>query len=311
MRIVFAGTPRFAVPTLQRLIHSPAELTAVYTQPDRPAGRGRLLTPGPVKQLAQEHGLPVVQPATLKEECVQLQLADFAPDMMVVVAYGLILPEQILNMPKLGCLNVHASLLPRWRGAAPIARAIEAGDRRTGVTIMLMDSGLDTGGIIASSEIEIDQSDNSETLHDKLADLGADLLVRSLPGYVSGDLLPAAQDDKAATYAQKLSKSECAIDWSRTAASIRNKVRALYPWPVAHTYHGGNRLRILNVVISHKADGERLTHGTICRVEKSGVDVVCGSGVLTVTRLQRDHGRPLPVSEFINGYAMAPGDLLQ
>ncbi len=311
VRIVFAGTPQFAVPALQRLIDNGAEITAVYTQPDRRAGRGRRLRSSPVKLLAQEQGLPVVQPVTLKEGSARLRMEAFEPDVVIVVAYGQILPTQILDLPKLGCLNVHASLLPRWRGAAPIARAIEAGDRTTGVTLMQMDSGLDTGAIIANSEIELDQTDNSASLHDKLAILGADLLVRSLPAYVTGELKPVAQDDRAATYAPKLSKSEANIDWSGTATDIRNKVRALNPWPGAHTCHRGNRLRILQAEIGHADDGRRIRHGTICNVEKSGVDVVCGEGVLRVIRLQRDDGKALHVGDFINGYPLQQGELLQ
>ncbi len=311
MRIVFAGTPQFAVPALKSLIDSGAEITAVYTQPDRRAGRGRRLRSSPVKLLALEHGLAVVQPATLKEESTRLQMEALEPDVVVVVAYGQILPTEILNLPKLGCLNVHASLLPRWRGAAPIARAIEAGDRITGVTLMQMDAGLDTGAIIATSEIEVDQTDNSASLHDKLANLGADLLVRSLPAYVRGELKTVAQDDRAATYAPKLSKSEGNIDWSGSAANIRNKVRAFNPWPIAHTRHRGNRIRILQAEIGHADDGQRIPHGTICNVEKTGVDVACGEGVLRVTRLQRDDGRALAVVDFINGYPLRQGELLQ
>lgn len=311
MRIVFAGTPQFAVPALKSLIDLGAQITAVYTQPDRRAGRGRRLRSSPVKLLAQEHGLTVVQPATLKEESTRLQMAALEPDVMIVVAYGQILPTQILNLPKVGCLNVHASLLPRWRGAAPIARAIEAGDQITGVTLMQMDSGLDTGAIIAKSEIEVDETDNSASLHDKLAILGADLLVSSLPSYVCGELKPVAQDAAAATYAPKLSKSEANIDWSGSATNIRNKVRAFNPWPIAHTRHRGNRIRILQAEIGHAGDGKRIPHGTICNVEKSGVDVVCGEGVLTVTRLQRDDGRALAVVDFINGYPLRQGELLQ
>ena len=308
MRIVFAGTPQFAVPALKHLIDSGAKIAAVYTQPDRRAGRGRRLRSSPVKLLAGKHGLPVVQPATLKEEGARME--GFEPDMVVVVAYGQILPTRILDLPKLGCLNVHASLLPRWRGAAPIARAIEAGDRITGVTLMQMDSGLDTGAIIATSKIEVDQADHTASLHDKLATLGADFLMRSLPAYVSGELKPVAQDNRAATYAPKLSKNEANIDWSGSATDIHNKVRAFNPWPVAHTRHRGNRLRILQAEIGD-ADDKRVPHGTICRVDKSGVEVVCGEGVLRVTRLQRDDGRALPVGDFINGYPLQQGEILQ
>jgi methionyl-tRNA formyltransferase len=308
MRIVFAGTPKFAVPALQRLIDSGAKIAAVYTQPDRRAGRGRRLRSSPVKLLALEHGLPVVQPVTLNKEGARME--GFEPDMVVVVAYGQILPIQILGLPKLGCLNVHASLLPRWRGAAPIARAIAAGDRTTGVTLMQMDSGLDTGAIIASSKIKVDQADDTASLHDKLANLGADLLVRALPAYVSGELKPVAQDNRAATYAPKLSKSEADIDWSGTATDIRNKIRAFNPWPVAHTRHRGNRLRILQAEIGN-ADDKRVPQGTICRVDKSGVEVVCGDGVLRLTRLQRDDCRALAAGDFINGYPLQRGETLQ
>lgn len=310
MRVVFAGTPQFAVPTLKGLIDAGIEVAAVCTQPDRPAGRGRHLAPSPVKRIATEHSLPVVQPVSLREESARAVLHSFAPTVLVVVAYGLILPEEILGLPPFGCVNVHASLLPRWRGAAPIARAIQAGDTMSGITIMKMDSGLDTGPIIAQSEVPIAEEDDSATLHDTLGQVGADLLVATLPKYISGALKLVDQDDSAATYAPKLSKTEGRIDWQRPASEIRNQVRAFNPWPVAFAFHCGERIRILSAQISMDST-DNLAVGSICRVGKKGIEVACGEGVLRLMQLQRDGGKPLSAGDFINGYPLKQGDRLQ
>ncbi len=310
-RIVFAGTPEFAVPVLRRLIDNGLNLVGVYTQPDRPSGRGRRISRSPVKLLAIEYALPVMQPVTFKEAAVCREFRMLRPDIMIVAAYGQILPTSILDVPKYGCLNVHASLLPRWRGAAPVARAIEAGDTTTGITIMLMDAGMDTGAVIAKSEINVDHSDNSVTLMEKLAALGAEVLLRCLPDYLSGELTPVPQDEVHATYAPKLKKSEAPIDWARSAEDIRNKIRALNPWPVAHTKHQGNRIRVLEAEITNDTDtGAPETCGSVCRVDKRGIAVACGQGMLRLTKLQRDHGKPLPARDFLNGYSIAKGDRL-
>lgn len=308
MRVVFAGTPQFAVPTLNGLVDAGIAVVAVYTQPDRPAGRGRQLTPSPIKRLAEQHKLTVLQPISLKTEDAVSVLDDFSADILVVVAYGLILPAQILNVPKFGCVNVHASLLPRWRGAAPIPRAIEAGDSVSGITIMKMDTGLDTGPIIASRQVAIGEQDNAATLHDRLAETGAKLLVEVLPAYVSGAIQCTAQDHAAATYAPKLSKAEGRIDWRRPALQILNQIRAFNPWPVTFTFHADERIRILDAQISSVT--EESTAGSVCCANKEGVHVVCGEGALQLMRLQRNGGKPLSAQEFLNGYSLQRGDSL-
>ena len=310
MRVVFAGTPQFAVPTLNSLINAGIEVRAVYTQPDRPAGRGRKLIASPVKRLAQDHSIPVMQPVSLREGTAVKVLESFAPEVLVVVAYGLILPRQILIVPPFGCVNVHASLLPRWRGAAPIPRAIEAGDSVSGITIMKMDSGLDTGPIIEQREVAVDDEDNSATLHNKLAQVGAELLVETLPRYINGATELLDQDNLDATYANKLSKAEAQIDWQRSAFKLRNQVRAFNPWPIAFTYHRGERIRILRARIADEASSD-LAAGTIRHVGKEGIDVSCGEGVLSLKELQREGGKPLSAGDFINGYPLEKGERFQ
>ena len=310
MRVVFAGTPQFAVPTLNSLIDAGFEISAVYTQPDRPAGRGRQLLASPVKRVAEDHSISVMQPVSLGEEAESEVLQSFAPEVLIVVAYGLILPSHILNVPTLGCVNVHASLLPRWRGAAPIPRAIEAGDLVSGITIMKMDAGLDTGPIVAMREIPIDDEDNSATLHDKLSHVGAELLVETLPAYVSGAAKPVEQDDRNATYANKLSKAEARIDWQRPAFDIKNQIRAFNPWPIAFTFHQGERIRILHAQIAGEVSN-RFTPGSICNVTKEGIDVACGDGILSLKELQREGAKPLLAGDFLNGYPIKKGEHFQ
>ena len=287
-------------------------LVAVYTQPDRPSGRGRRLSPGPVKQVAVEHGVPVIQPETFRDDAAYREFKAFAPDIMVVAAFGQILPARILDVPVHGCVNVHASLLPRWRGAAPVARAIEAGDETSGVSIMQMDVGMDTGAVIVKCKISVDRDDSAGTLMEKLADLGSGVLADCLDDYISGKLVPVPQDETLATYAPKLTKAEALIDWSMDASAIRNKIRALNPWPVAHTYHRGNRIRVIEAEIIGQAEsGPRLEQGCIEAVERNGIVVECGYGMLRLTMLQKDHGRPLAARDFLNGYSVAPGDRLE
>ena len=244
LRIIFAGTPDFAAVALQAIINSGHEVAAVYTQPDRPAGRGRKLKPGPVKQLAMAHAIPVCQPVSLKDESEQQKLRDWNADLMVVAAYGLILPKAVLEIPRFGCLNIHASLLPRWRGAAPIQRAILAGDTESGISIMQMDVGLDTGDILLRTAIEIESHDTGGSLHDKLAIQGAKDLLSALNQVSQQQLTPIAQDNAQASYAHKLDKSEAHIDWSQSANSIERLVRAFNPWPMAFTLLNGKPLRI-------------------------------------------------------------------
>ena len=309
MNIVFAGTPDFAVPTLDRLIDAGRRPVAVYTRPDRPAGRGRRPRPSPVKQRAEQAGIPVLQPASLRTPDAQAELAALAPDLLVVVAYGLILPQAVLDIPRLGCVNVHASLLPRWRGAAPIQRALLAGDATTGVTIMQMEAGLDTGPMLARREIPIGAQDTAGDLHDRLAVLGAELLVEVLPDIAAGRLTPVPQDDAAATYADKLSKDEAPLDWQRPAAALARQVRAFNPWPVAETRLAG---RILRIWQAEALPGPTAAApGEIVAAGRDGIDVATAEGVLRLIRLQAPGGRPLPAADFLNGHPLRPGDRLE
>ena len=300
LRIVFAGTPEFAVPSLRALLNSPHRILCVYTQPDRPAGRGRKLTPSPIKDLALAQGIEVRQPLSLKGEAEVAALAALQPDLMVVVAYGLLLPRGILEVPRLGCINVHASLLPRWRGAAPIQRSIEAGDRETGVTIMQMEAGLDTGPMYLAKAIPIGAEDTGGLLHDRLAELGASALQDALPGIAQGTLRPRPQDDALATYASKLSKDEALIDWTRPAADLARKVRAFNPWPVAQTRWGDGVLRIWGA--RALAGGDTVSAGQVLTASKSGIDVKTGDGILRITELQAPGKRPMTTAEFVNAH---------
>lgn len=304
MRLVFAGTPDFAVPSLRALCEAGHAPCTVYTQPDRPAGRGRHVQVSAVKREAVERGLPVRQPHTLRDPDVQSALCDLGADLMVVAAYGLILPRPVLEAPRLGCINVHASLLPRWRGAAPIARAIEAGDSLTGVTLMQMEEGLDTGPMLAQRETRIRPEDNAASLHDRLSVMGAELLLAWLPDIAAGRIVPEPQDPALVTYAAKLERVEAEIDWTRPASSICCKVRAFNPWPVAHSYHDGVRIRVLS---ADQVAGEAAP-GRVMGADAGGITVACGDGALRIRRLQRDGGRPLEAGDFLNGYVIKVGD---
>ncbi len=299
LRIVFAGTPVFAARALAALMDSPHAVIAVYTQPDRPSGRGRKLTASPVKQLAQASGLPVYQPENFKSAEALADLRALDADVMVVAAYGLLLPPAVLSTPARGCLNIHASLLPRWRGAAPIQRAILAGDRETGITIMQMDEGLDTGAMLLKKTCPITDSTSAASLHDALAELGAQAIVEALDRL--DELKPEAQDDSRATYARKLSKEEGRLDWQRDAAALHRQIRAFNPVPVAYTEVGGQNLRIRDAtVLDARSNTEP---GTVIAAGKQGIDVACGQGVLRLLNLQPPGKRAMDVAAFYNGYA--------
>jgi methionyl-tRNA formyltransferase len=309
LKIVFAGTPEFAVSSLKAVNESKHEVVAVYTQPDRPAGRGRKLQGSPVKEYAIAHGLKVFQPDNLKNPEEINQLAALQPDIMIVVAYGLILPQTVLDIPQLGCLNVHASLLPRWRGAAPIQRAIEAGDKTTGVTIMQMDAGLDTGAMLIKKEIPIGTDDTAASLHDRLAELGAEALLEALHKLEQGALAGEPQNDQVATYANKLDKTEAQIDWALPADVIARKVRAFNPWPAANCRFNGKRLRVLQAKAEASTHGETAS-GTVCKVDDESISVHTGDGCLRISRLQLEGGRPQTAREFLNGHQLKVGDRL-
>ncbi len=302
MRILFAGTPDFSVPSLQALLDSAHEVIAVYTQPDRPAGRGRQRAASPVKQLAVQQDIPVCQPDLLRSDAAQQQLADWRADLMVVVAYGLILPIEVLAIPRLGCINVHASLLPRWRGAAPIQRAILAGDKETGVCLMQMDAGLDTGPVLACARCRIHTDDTGSRLHDRLAQLGADLLADNLELIESGALEAHAQDESQACYASKLEKSEALINWQDAATDIANQVRAFNAWPVAETRYEGRQLRIWEATA--QAFDKPASPGTVVSATRDGIEVACGSGSLLIHRLQLPGARIVDAADFINAHTL-------
>ena len=312
MNLVFAGTPEFAVPSLQAILEAGHHVLAVYTQPDRPAGRGRQLTASPVKRYAQTHALPVAQPTSLKPDNEVAELRRLRPDCMVVVAYGLILPQAILDIPAKGCLNVHASLLPRWRGAAPIQRAIEAGDTRTGVTIMQMNAGLDTGDMLRQVETPIEAMDNAQVLHDRLAHLGALALVETLKQIESGRLTPQPQENQQANYAAKLSKSEALLDWTLPAVVLQRKIRAYNPWPMAYTRLAGKLLRLWEAapVDTGIAGDTHTVAGTVLAMDARGIHVQTGNGVLTLLRLQWEGGRPLAADEIRHGQQLIAGSML-
>lgn len=306
MNVIFAGTPAFALPALQRLHAAGHALKAVYTQPDRAAGRGRQLRTSPIKDYALANRLPLRQPATLRGE--EPFLGEINADVMVVVAYGLILPASILALPRFGCINVHASLLPRWRGAAPVARAIEAGDQETGITIMQMETGLDTGPILLQRDTPILETDTTRVLEQRLAILGADTLMDALERLGKGALAAQPQDSAQACYAPKLRKDETWIDWSQPALQVHRKIRALNPRPVAATRWRGETLRLWEVGALNPASFPDREPGTVIEAGSGGVLVQTGRGVLNIQRLQLAGGRALAVREFLNGTRIAPGD---
>lgn len=298
LKIIFAGTPEFAIPTLQALLNSEHQICAVYTQPDRPAGRGQKLTASAVKQLAVAHQLPVYQPVTLRDATVQQILRNFNADIMIVIAYGLILPKAVLTIPRYGCVNVHASLLPHWRGAAPIQRAILNGDKLTGITIMQMDEGLDTGEILQQENCSIHDDDTSASLQERLAKLGATALLEALTKIESNSIQQKPQDNALTSHAAKISKAEAELDWHLSAIALDRKIRAFNPWPVAYTLFQQQPLRIWQA----KALPEKssLAPGTLIHADKSGIDVATGEGILRILQLQLPNGPRISPNDFVN-----------
>ncbi|UKE51312.1 methionyl-tRNA formyltransferase [Xanthomonas translucens] len=298
MKIVFAGTPDFAVPSL-RAAAQRHEVVAVYTQPDRPAGRGRGLTPSPVKLEAVARGIAVLQPQTLRSPEALQTLRALQPDLMVVVAYGLILPKAVLAIPTHGCWNVHASLLPRWRGAAPIQRAIEAGDSETGVCLMQMEAGLDTGPVLMSQRTPIGDSDTGGQLHDRLAALGAQVLADGLGLLCAGIRpVPQPQPEVGVTYAHKLDKAQARLDWQQPAAQLALRVRAFNPWPITEAVLAGERVRIHGAVALELAHAQ--PPGTVLTASKQGIDIACGQGALRLRVLQREGGKAITAADYLN-----------
>ena len=305
MRVIFAGTPEFAAKALAALVESGHCLQLVLTQPDRPAGRGMNLAMSAVKEWALGHGMTVAQPLSLRTPDARALIAAADADVMVVAAYGLILPREVLALPRHGCLNIHASLLPRWRGAAPIQRALLAGDQETGITIMRMDEGLDTGPMLLKYPLAIRADDTAESLHDRLSVLGAAAIVEALARLGQGKLAGQPQDEAMATYAPKLTKAEARLDWSLSAAQLERAVRAYVPFPVAHTNLKGETWRIWKARVEEGTGGRP---GEILRVDKEGVLVACGDGALLLQEIQKAGGRRLPLAQFLQGHRVAPGE---
>jgi methionyl-tRNA formyltransferase len=311
LNIIFAGTPDFAAVALQKLLDKKYDIIAVYTQPDRPAGRGRKLTPSPVKALALEYNIPVEQPVNFKEEGSIEKLQSYQADLMIVAAYGLLLPSEVLKAPKLGCLNIHASLLPRWRGAAPIQRSILEGDTETGITIMQMNEGLDTGDILLKLSTPINSDDTGGSVHDRLAELGGEAIIAALELLEKGRLDPQKQDDGLANYAKKLQKQESKIDWSRSAVQIDRQVRAFYPWPGSQTSLNEKVIRIHKTeILDPDATGNA---GEILAYSKEGLDIQCGKGRLRVVQCQLPGSRTMATTDLFNGHPglFQPGQRFQ
>lgn len=307
LKIIFAGTPDFAAYHLRALLSTEHQICAVYTQPDRPSGRGKKLTPSPVKKLALEHSIEVKQPASLKDPQSQRELAELDCDIMIVVAYGLLLPKAVLDIPRHGCINVHGSILPRWRGAAPIQRAIEAGDKTSGVTIMQMDVGLDTGDMLLKAECPILEGDSTTDLHDRLCEIGAPALIETLAQIAQGAAQPEKQEDSLSNYARKIEKAEAEIDWSLDAEVISRKIRAFNPFPICFTFFNDERLRI------HKAtpitsDSTSTSTPGYMNILNNNIVVECGAGQLKLEQLQLPGKKAMSTTEFINGSGKLLGD---
>ncbi|HET7626555.1 MAG TPA: methionyl-tRNA formyltransferase, partial [Verrucomicrobiae bacterium] len=311
LRIIFMGTPELAGKSLDALLRVPDfRVIAVATQPDQPKGRGLKLTFSPVKEIALRENLPLLQPQRAREENFIRQLRELAPDLIVVAAYGQILPQSILDLPRFGCLNVHTSLLPKWRGAAPIQRAILNGENETGVTIMKMDAGMDTGEIVAQEKTPIESADNSQTLHDRLAEIGAALLVKTIPDYVSGKIQPRPQPIEGVSYAAKIKKSDGQINWNQSAREIWNRIRAMIPWPGAFAHLSAEtQPQLIKIWDAEPADANGAP-GEILSADKSGIVIGCGENSIRVKTLQREGGRRLSAAEFLAGHPLKPGKKL-
>ncbi|WED21811.1 methionyl-tRNA formyltransferase [Vibrio sp. JC009] len=301
LRIVFAGTPDFAARHLAALLSSEHEVIAVYTQPDRPAGRGKKLTASPVKNIALENDIPVYQPENFKSDEAKQELAELNADIMVVVAYGLLLPQQVLDTPKLGCINVHGSILPRWRGAAPIQRSIWAGDKETGVTIMQMDIGLDTGDMLKIATLPIEATDTSTSMYEKLAELGPEALVECLADIAEGKAVPVKQDDEQANYAKKLSKEEAKIDWTQDAEFIERCIRAFNPWPMSYFSVEENNVKVWQAKVEQSSSDKPA--GTILKADKTGIHVMTGKDVLVLEQIQIPGKKAMSVQDVLNSRA--------
>lgn len=298
-KIVFAGTPAFAATALLNLLANKLNIAAVFTQPDRPAGRGKKLSQSHVKKLALKHGLPVFQPLNFKHEQDVAALRALKPDVMVVAAYGIILPESVLTIPRVGCINIHASLLPRWRGAAPIQRALEAGDKETGISIMQMEAGLDTGPVLLKKTTVINNGDTGASLHDRLADLGGHAIVEALRHY--HNLSPKVQDDSLATYARRLSKADGEVNWYQPATVVERTLRAFSPWPGCYSTINDTRIKIHEADVLTQMPEPALTPGTVVECSAKGIQVACGEGGINITRLQLPGARAMQVADFVNG----------
>lgn len=298
LKIIFAGTPDFAAKHLQALLDSSHQVVAVFTQPDKPAGRGNKITASPVKQLALQHHIPVYQPATLKELTNQQMIAELNADIMIVVAYGLILPQAVLDMPKLGCINVHGSLLPKWRGAAPIQRACWAGDKETGVTIMQMDAGLDSGDMLYKQKCMIEEHDTSASLYDKLAQLGPEALLKALTLIIEKKIHPEKQDQSQVTYAAKLSKQEAKLDWHLPAEQLERCIRAFNPWPISYFEINGAPVKVWQANVILKACKQE--PGTIIQADKHGIQVATSAGILNITQLQPSGKKVMSAQDILN-----------
>jgi methionyl-tRNA formyltransferase len=313
LRVIFAGTPEFAAVALAKILAAGHVVPLVLTQPDRPAGRGMKLQASAVKHLAVQHHIPVSQPKSLRLDgkypddaaAAQTAIAEAKADVMVVAAYGLILPQWTLDGPRLGCLNIHASLLPRWRGAAPIHRAIEAGDKQTGVVIMQMDAGLDTGDMLLTDVLDIADDDTTASLHDRLADMGGELVLRALADAQAGQLQPVKQPEAGITYAHKIEKAEAAVDWQQSATVIGRRVRAFNPFPAASAQLGAEVIKLWRATVENTLHNQR--PGTVLSADAQGVRVACGEGVLCVTELQRAGGKRLSAADFLHGFPLAAG----
>jgi len=305
MRVIFAGTPQFAARSLAALLGSRHEVVLVLTQPDRPSGRGMRPQPSAVKQMALKHGLALRQPRTLRDAAEHVALAESGADIMVVAAFGLILPQVVLDIPRWGAINIHASMLPRWRGAAPIQRALLAGDSKTGISIMRMDAGLDTGPIIQSEEVAIGDADNAQILHDRLADVGARLILAVLDRYAQGPVKTMPQSDSEACYAAKIAKSEARIDWACEANYIWRQIRAFNPSPGAAARLRDTEIKIWQARLASASAGKK---GEILQADASGLRVACGAGALWLEQLQKPGGKRLPAGEFLRGFPAAPGE---